>query len=1325
MVLIEEISDEYFTLDMLDDSSADAEGQGQIHIGAGQQQGAEDSFAPEGRGEVICHDFAGNRQYAAELVETDRNLSIELWLTPDSNAGRSDALLQCRVFVEKPILESTIYTKNAYNISLSYNASWISLNDATVDYLPKPESGKLPAGLFRIYEVVRSSPSLLMSPDQSSITLRRSATAESLPGLSNYYGFGEFHIADDGDDDNIKKEVFITCNGASVQVYSLYGGWKYLHTVSLDHPERASTRFNVATEMITSLQGRLFAWMVHGTDMIAVYDMEQGSMVSSVTRTCLDRGQTAIKTALDISDNGVLLAVCREGTLTTHFTKNGKLHKVLHLPAEFSNVKSISFTRGNSRLAVNIRQEGTSRLDRRGLLINVEDLSILDTFSTPETGHLQRLRFEDLNFIPYHPTTCACDDTCQSTMSPLCQHPTEATRSGLHFQVELQSTVVVLPWESQDLRSVVVRITSADGRSSKTFTIPPACDYEDWWLYKTAVLLKDRGQLVVEGEGVSMIWGLPTSYDDDFTLVLAWLIGPRNAEWATCSHHQLYYRQRYALSRRGNNVNDDDDQLMWIPVKPEVGRLAPQGAKLLSFLKGIDVVICMSLQASEAFKRAIFQYVSLYESAKAFKTKVLAVVIANWSRENYDSLERFMTAFLNSPWGVMHPTMGSVSYVRLVLLCGEKDPRSVGIARVLIDNCIRQARAAMDVEYLIHITRSLPELLNPKQPHSVLALHTLRRLAYFPVSSRKFIINHHTIAHPPTFQLWPWGRHMRPLHLCKDPILQLSGKRIYDPQNDNFTRDLFVAPFDMLWEVREEAHRNGTISETVNKLTVARPFHLAHQFLRAVLYKLTPERNARVRCYDFTLEMLDNPALAALVEYKWNTIGFKYWLVRFLCQCCFFLLILVTVLMQAYNNPLKSSEAIYIAIISCSAVFLYLEFIQCFRGWARYFKSMYNLVDLLAFGFPLAAAINQLLVLREITLADEVTMQLNAGLFGFSVPLISLHFLFELRVLKTVSQFVVIITRIIGRIRVFFIIFFAGLVAFTIAILHVLFSCPVKDTEKCVSKTQLPKHFFRAFTATYFLMGGRYDPITSDLDSDNWAFQMLMIAYFFFTVILMLNVLIALLNVAFNNGDISWQQVWLRNRMRVVESAENMSYQIPGFRETHNCFPQEIYYSVTHEQAKAYKRRWVPEGEGEYEDVLQDKGAQAVLLPGETGMGKTTMNSPMPHPITPPSDATQSPTIVSSENSSVGDAEASRASRPTVAPITVGELDISLKNQDASLRFQFAELEKQMQLQQTLFESQIEKMDARFQQLQESSNEQIRLLVDQLKRLHPSTDAQP
>ncbi|KAF9904362.1 hypothetical protein EC991_002814 [Linnemannia zychae] len=1305
MVQIEEINDEHISLTILDDSSAETGSQDEnIYDSSEQQQEKEEGSAvPEYGGRSIRKFFAGNRQYMTELLDLGTHLCIELYLREDSSAGRPETLLQCRKIIEKPILAPMIDARNAYDVSLSYDASWLSLVDATTSYLQKPETGDHPAGLFRIYEVIKTNPLSSVSSCQSPVELRRSAAVENLPGLSNYYGDGKFHIADDDDDDNVEKEVFIVCNGASVQVYSIYGGWKYLHTISLDHPERATTRFNITAEMMSSLQGRLFAWIVYGTDMIALYDMLQGSMVSSVIRTCLDRSGSAFKTAVDISDNGVLLAVCREGLLTTHFTKSGKLHEVLHLPPEFSDVRSLGFILGNRQLMISTRHGDTSEGIRSGLIINVEDFSILGTFNIPSIGASRPLGPGDLNITPYHPVTLTCDDTCQSALSPLHQHPTETTSSGLHFQVKLQSTIVVLPWEPQDLRSVIVTVTSLNTLSSRSFIIPPACDHEDWWLYKTAVFFEDRGQLVVEGQGVVLIWRLPTSYEDDFSLIYSSLVRLKSADWATCPHHQLYYRQGTTLE----DLFNIHSQLAWTPIKTEVGKMThPKPDEMTSqekedfsyFVVGMIVVIYTSLQASDEFKRAVFQYVDRYMSVRVAGQNVLALVVGNWSPENYDSLEQFMEAFMASPFGVMHPTVESVSYVRLVLVAGRKEPRSIGIARVLIDMCIKQARTVMDLKYLVQIMRSLPELLDPKQPHSVLALHTLRRLAYFPASSRKFTINHHTIAYPPTFQLWPWRRHKRPLYLCQDPILQMSGKRTYDPQNDNFTRQLFVAQFDMLWDIRREGHSDGAGSN-----------NWARQLLHAVLFKLTPKRNVRVKCYAFTLEMLDNPALAALVEYKWNTIGFKYWLVRFFCQCCFYLLVLVTVLMQAYDSKLQSSKAMYIAITSGSAIFLYLELIQCFKGWAYYFNSMYNVVDLLAFGFPLAAAVNQLLVLCGVTLSNNVTIQLNAVFFGFSVPLVALHFMFELRVLKTVSQFVVIITRIISRIRVFFIIFFAGLIAFTVAILHVVRPC-LNSEENCDNPTKFPHHFFKAFTATYFLMGGRYDPITDDLGSDNWAFHILMIAYFFFTVILMLNVLIALLNVAFNNGDLSWQQVWLRNRMRVVENAENMSYEIPGFREAHNWFPKEIYYSVTHEETKACKKRWA-EGEGGDEYVPVNQGAQAVSSP-EAGMGISTTKYSVPRPATPSSEANNSPNgSDASHNATEG-------------------LDLGNEEQGDSLRSQFVKLEKQMQQQQASFETQIREMgtqfrqqQALFQQLQESSNEQMRLLVE-FTRLHSTTSAQ-
>ncbi|KAF8948659.1 hypothetical protein BGZ46_005338, partial [Entomortierella lignicola] len=103
--------------------------------------------------------------------------------------------------------------------------------------------------------------------------------------------------------------------------------------------------------------------------------------------------------------------------------------------------------------------------------------------------------------------------------------------------------------------------------------------------------------------------------------------------------------------------------------------------------------------------------------------------------------------------------------------------------------------------------------------------------------------------------------------------------------------------------------------------------------------------------------------------------------------------------------------------------------------------------------------------------------------------------------------------------------------------------------------------------------GGIWDPISDNFNTDDWVFHTMMIIYFFFTTILLLNVLISLINVAFNAGDETWLLVWAENRLRYVESAESMTYHIPGFREAHDWFPKEIYYSATVQEVNDYRAR--------------------------------------------------------------------------------------------------------------------------------------------------------
>ncbi|KAF9338158.1 hypothetical protein BG006_009533 [Podila minutissima] len=320
-----------------------------------------------------------------------------------------------------------------------------------------------------------------------------------------------------------------------------------------------------------------------------------------------------------------------------------------------------------------------------------------------------------------------------------------------------------------------------------------------------------------------------------------------------------------------------------------------------------------------------------------------------------------------------------------------------------------------------------------------------------------------------------------------------------------------------------------------------------------VYLQFVPRRHIYVRPRYYRLDVLDNPAIEALVEYKWNAFGYMLWLVRFLAQCGYYLLIVVAAFSQVYSEDPTDLHNSFVAIIVLASWFLFHE-IQQFGSsvmelleirkseWLpstqwykrqympRYLKSHYNWLDLLAFIFPLVASIVQLVNIKDGNPDRAVA---------------------ELRVFRVVCKYVTIILRILSEIKVFFAVFAIGLLYFSLAIEHVLRGRSSGESR-----------------------GGRYDPVNEDLKlADNWALHVMIAIYFFFAVILMLNVLIALLNGGFDKAGCNWHLVWLENRLRYVEIAEDMSYRIPGFRQTYDWFPREIYYTATEKQVRRYKDR--------------------------------------------------------------------------------------------------------------------------------------------------------
>ncbi|KAF9577136.1 hypothetical protein BGW38_007846, partial [Lunasporangiospora selenospora] len=124
--------------------------------------------------------------------------------------------------------------------------------------------------------------------------------------------------------------------------------------------------------------------------------------------------------------------------------------------------------------------------------------------------------------------------------------------------------------------------------------------------------------------------------------------------------------------------------------------------------------------------------------------------------------------------------------------------------------------------------------------------------------------------------------------------------------------------------------------------------------------------------------------------------------------------------------------------------------------------------------------------------------------------------------------------------------------------------------------------------------GGRYDPVDDYFGAQDYSFHLMMIIYFFFTVILMLNVLIALINKAFEKGDDGWRLKWVENRLRYIESAENLSYNIPGFRKKYDIFPKEIYFSIPSRPIKDYQSK-VEENNKKEEEVEVKNNTEALV----------------------------------------------------------------------------------------------------------------------------------
>lgn len=223
-----------------------------------------------------------------------------------------------------------------------------------------------------------------------------------------------------------------------------------------------------------------------------------------------------------------------------------------------------------------------------------------------------------------------------------------------------------------------------------------------------------------------------------------------------------------------------------------------------------------------------------------------------------------------------------------ILRISRRRPEMVVIANEILQKCYNQALLQNRPENLNYLIKCMPEL---QALYPVIALKVSRWFAYFPARFRQVIIDNHTISNPPFLSKFLSSDPLQ-LYDCKNPTLQLHHDPTKpDKDRDYFREDVFVAPFSLLWSIKDfnkpdkkEPNPFPAKASAATKSAAKRRMNYDSDFLmvrmsnetswwKSLLHlipsQIIPLQHIYIRPRYYQLEILDNPAIEALVEYKW------------------------------------------------------------------------------------------------------------------------------------------------------------------------------------------------------------------------------------------------------------------------------------------------------------------------------------------------------------------------------------------------------------------------------------------------------------------------
>ncbi|KAI7826058.1 hypothetical protein BC939DRAFT_119803 [Gamsiella multidivaricata] len=506
--------------------------------------------------------------------------------------------------------------------------------------------------------------------------------------------------------------------------------------------------------------------------------------------------------------------------------------------------------------------------------------------------------------------------------------------SGSKFRVSSGSVLTNGSW------SVHIRISCPRPDGPKDVVVP-LCSLGNWC---AGFFLPGAKQLILMAVNNLTVWSLTETGADVAELIESWRYQDDNTDYiedkivqkieesriCDCGRRiSLRFRTQYF---RGSVDVTDPDTKEHTLTYPHSSVDDLDYSEYFRTYLGMAHLIGLHQYGDDNLKRIICAFlrklVRPSVSSKVSKNYLIALC-ESWHQSFYESVEQIIAAILpldRVSWIPVVKSPKKNNPLNVLLRYAEKQPKAMRVGKLIIEYCVTHAIESKNLAFMSPLFGIMNRLMEmyPKDAQSI-----LDRITFVPVKERSFIIENHRISSPPRIRWRFWKSTKQKLYEIENPIMQLDiTPSEADPENDRFTRPTFQASFEALWHYTDEGKEQLEVSE--EKEAEAAWWTTLGQM---VTVALRPRSQAFVESHDFNLAFFDNPAIAALVTYKWNTIGYSFWLARFVFQSTFYSLVVIAALMQVYFSEPGKLLGLFIAIIVMATMFIWLEIVQALESW--------------------------------------------------------------------------------------------------------------------------------------------------------------------------------------------------------------------------------------------------------------------------------------------------------------------------------------------------------------------------------------------------------